>query len=222
MKRVQLMLCSIFPLFVFGQNQPGKSPEHFIPAGYGLEDKVSGDLNKDGLADCVLLIRATDITQFVTGENGEKIDRNRRGLVVLFKKKDGYRLVLENKTCFLSANEEGGVYYPPELSILIKHGKLIVYYAHGRYGYWSYSFRNNTEGFELVGYDAREDRGPVVERIVSINFLTGKKFEKVNTNENAIGGDEIFRSNWSVIPAATPIYLSGIDDFNELDVTDDR
>ncbi len=222
MKRVQLMLCSIFPLFVFGQSQPGKSPEHFIPVGHLLEAKVTGDLNKDGLADCVLLIRATDTSKFVIGENGEKIDRNRRGLVVLFKRKEGYTQVLENRTCFLSANEDGGVYYPPELSILIKAGKLIIYYDHGRYGYWYYSFRNNATGFELTGYDASENRGPVVERTVSINFLARKKFEKVNTNANAIGGDEVFRSSWKSIPTAKPIYLSGIDDFSELEMTGDR
>ena len=29
----------------------------FIPKGYKLFEKISGDLNKDGLEDCVLIIR---------------------------------------------------------------------------------------------------------------------------------------------------------------------
>ena len=37
----------------------------FIPKGYKLFEKISGDLNKDGLDDCVLIIKATRKDGFV-------------------------------------------------------------------------------------------------------------------------------------------------------------
>ena len=37
-----------------------------------------------------------------------------------------------------SLNEDGGVYYPPELAVEIKIAELKFLYGHGRYGYWEY------------------------------------------------------------------------------------
>ena len=95
---------------------------------------------------------------------------------------------------------------------------MYVHYGHGRYGYWEYCFRHQNSDFELIGYDASRG-GAVIERETSINFLTKKKHEKINTNDNAEGGDEVFKENWKKINVVKLIKLSQIKDFDELDMT---
>ena len=193
-----------------------KKPEDFLPTGYTVFDKMHGDLNKDGLDDCILIIKGTDKENIVEDESHGKLDRNRRGILILMNNKDNYELAVKNTNCFSSENEDGGVYYPPELSVEIKKGKLFVHYSHGRYGYWHYMFRFNNNDFELIGYDASDNYGPVVNREVSINYLTKKKSVKVNVNENAEAGDEVFEETWEDIKIEKPIKLSEVKDFDEL------
>lgn len=192
----------------------------FIPKGYCIYDKTYGDLNKDGIADCIVIIKKQDIANIIVDETRGKLDRNRRGIILLLKQEDGYTLVTKNYNCFSSENEEGGVYYAPELNIDTKKSNLIISYSHGRYGYWSYTFRLNQSDFELIGYDASENRGPVVNRETSINFLTKKKLERINVNERADSGEEVFEEKWQQIELNQPIKLSEINDFDELDVNE--
>ncbi|MGC4059180.1 MAG: hypothetical protein QM743_13840 [Chitinophagaceae bacterium] len=197
---------------------PAQKLSDFVPEGYVLFDSVMGDLNKDNVRDYALIIKGTQQSQFVKSDQGEMIDRNRRGLVILFGSANGYHEVLSNKECFSSENEDGGVYFAPELSVEISKGNLVVGYAHGRYGFWSYTFRYQEPDFELIGFDASDNRGPVVETETSINFLTGKKQVKVNTNENAEGEDEVFKETWSSIKSKEKIRLSKVEDFDSLEL----
>ncbi len=193
----------------------------FFPKGYRSFEKVYGDLNKDGLEDCVIIIKGTDKKNIIKDEYRGELDRNRRGIIVLFSKNDSYELAVKNYDCFSSENEDGGVYYAPELSIEVKKGKLYIHYAHGRYGYWKYTFRYQNSDFELIGYDSSDHSGPVVNAETSINYLTKNKIIKANTNVNAEGGDEAFKEIVTRINVGKLIRLSEIKDFDELDVSDE-
>ena len=193
------------------------NPTAFIPAGYVLFSETDGDLNKDGVSDKVLLVKATDMGAFVVNDFGERVDRNRRGIIILFKKGNQYELALKNLNCFSSENEDGGVYYAPELSLEIGKGNLYVNYAHGRYGYWKYTFRYRNSDFYLIGYDNSEG-GAVVEQETSINFLSKKKQMKVNVNENAEGGDEVFEETWTNIVVTKLMKLREVKDFDNLEL----
>ena len=217
MKKILLIL-PLFLLTILSCKAQDKEPSDFIPKGYAEFKKYSGDLNKDGLEDCVLIIKKTDSTNVVMNRFDKKVDRNRRGIIVLFKNANGYELADKNLECFSSENEDGGVYFAPELWIEIKDNKLYIHYGHGRYGYWKYTFRFQKSNFELIGYDSSSNRGPVTNRETTINFLTKKKLTKENTNENAEGGDEIFKENWNDIEIDNLIKLSEIKDFDELDM----
>jgi hypothetical protein len=195
-----------------------QNPADFLPKEYVLFQKVNGDLNKDGIDDCVLIIKGTDKNQIITDEYRGHLDRNRRGIIVLFNKNGLYELAVKNYNCFSSENEDGGVYFAPELSVEIKKGNLYVHYGHGRYGYWKYTFSFQNLDFELIGYDQSDNSGPIINSETSINFLSKKKQEKVNTNENADGGDEVFEETWKNITANRLIKLSEIKDFDELDM----
>lgn len=190
----------------------------FITEGYAIFEKSFGDLNKDGVKDCILIIKKVDPKNIVNDENRGKLDRNRRGIIVLFKADEGYQLASENYSCFSSENEEGGVYYAPELMVYEEKGNLNIHYAHGRYGYWKYTFRYQNSDFELIGYDNSSNTGPVVNSTTSINFSTKKMLTQENTNEAADSGEEVFEKKWTNIKIDKLYKLSEIKDFDELEM----
>ncbi|TDP85715.1 hypothetical protein EV672_10264 [Aquabacterium commune] len=189
-----------------------------VPGTYRTVETIRGDLNKDGHEDVVLLVKATDQKMVVTGDDGKPLDRNRRGLIIAFKKGPSYDVVLSNLQCFSSENEDGGVYFPPELEVRIDKGNFYIGYSHGRYGHWRYNFRYQNAGFELIGYDSSSHHGPVVERALSVNILANKVVRRVNTNHAAQGGDERFKEIRSTIQRPKTIRLGDIPDFDELSV----
>ena len=191
--------------------------EDFIPKGYVLYDKVFGDLNKNNQEDCILIIKGTNKENIVKNRFDEVVDRNRRGIVILFKTENGYQKNTENLDCFYSENEDGGVYYAPELSFEVKRGNLVVYYTHGRYGWWKYTFRFQDSKFKLIGYDV-SNGGAVTNSETSINFLTKKRLVRENINEEAEGNDEVFKETWSKIKIDKLLNLSEIKDFEDLDM----
>lgn len=213
-----LQILGFLLLIVFNCKAQNNALSNFIPKGYTLFEKYFGDLNKDGVKDCVLIIKKTDTANIVTNRFNKKVDRNRRGIMVLFKNKKGYQLADKNLNCFSSENEDGGVYFPPELWIEIRNNKLYVHYGHGRYGYWKYTFRFQNSNLELIGYDSSSNRGPITIKETSINFLTRKKLIKKNINTNDNGGEENFKETWSKIEIENLIKLSEIKNFDELEM----
>lgn len=186
-----------------------------IPAKYTLFEAIKGDLNKDGQADLVVIVKATDPKKWVDHEYRGKLDRNRRGIIVFLNEKNTYKKVMENLSAFSSENEEGGVYYAPELWVEVKKNNLYVHYGHGRYGWWGYTFRLDGHDLRLIGYDLSNNHGPYVQSETSVNFITSKKVIRQNTNEDP-EGDPKFKERWSKVNTQ-PIYLSKIKDFDELD-----
>lgn len=212
-------ILKIFPFLLVSMlycNAQNNLLSDFIPKGYTEYETYFGDLNKDGKEDCVVVIKKTNPDNIITNRFDDIVDRNRRGIIVLFKNGEGYKLVDKNYDCFSSENEDGGVYFPPELQIEIKNEKLYIAYYHGRYGHWEYTFRFQNSNFELIGYDSNSNFGPRINEITSINFLSKKKLIKENINENDEGGDEEFKETWSNIKIDNLIKLSEIKDFDGL------
>ena len=216
MKGIFLIIVSILCANYNSQAQ-SEEVEDFIPDGYVLFEKKFGDLNKDKQEDCILIIKGTNKDKIVLNEYGEMVDRNRRGIIILFKNKNGYQKATENINCFSSENEDGGIYFPPDLIIGVERGNLSIHYGHGRYGFWRYTFRYQQSDFKLIGYD-EQNGGAVIKSELSLNFLTKKKLVKENTNENAIGGDEVFKESWSKIEINRLLSLSEIKDFDDVDM----
>ncbi len=201
----------------FGQAAPKttKSPTEFVPAGYVVSEKIQGDLNKDNQADYVFIIKETKRANFVKNKFGDEVDRNRRGIIIAFRKNNQYELVLENRDCFSSENEDGGVYFAPDLIVSINKGNLLVHYAHGRYGYWTYNFRYQNSDFELIGYDSSQNHGPLIERSTSINLMTRKILIRENINQDAEGGGEKFKEIWKKFTLSKSIKLREIANFDD-------
>ncbi len=202
----------------FSKNSTNKT-DFNLPKGYKLFDKIQGDLNGDGLDDYVLIIKGTAKENIVVNRFDEEVDRNRRGVLVYLTNNDKTSLATKNLNCFSSENEDGGVYFPPELSITIENGKLYMYYGHGRYGYWKYTFRYQNTDFELIGYDSSATYGSIVNQETNINFLTKKKLIRENVNQNTEdSGYEIFEETWEEIEVKNLHSLSKIKDFDSLDI----
>ena len=214
-----ILILSITVLFVqAGQRQ---SLYDFLPQGYLVFEKIYGDLNDDGMDDCVIIIKGTDKSKIVHDKYRGKLDLNRRGIIVLIYKKDHYELALRNEDCFSSESEDGGAYFAPELTVNIKKENLNINYSHGRYGYWTYVFRFQDSDLKLIGYDKSINNGPIVNKEISINFLTKKKIVKENTNENSQGEDEVFHITKSKISTKELIKLSDIIDFDKLRISEE-
>lgn len=205
-----------------GQIAPrvAKVAHEFVPPGYVVVETIRGDLNQDQQVDVVLIIKATSKNNLVQHESRGLLDRNRRGLVVAFKKGDRYELALENRHCFSSENEDGGVYFPPDLNVLVQKGNLRLHYAHGRYGSWTYTFRYQNSDFELIGFDNSENDGPVVHRLVSINFLTKKMLVRDNVTvvEKRASSPNKFKDTSKTFVFPQLIQLRSVSDVDELDV----
>lgn len=194
-----------------------ETPTDFLPKGYTLFETIEGDLNKDGLTDLVYIIKATDKNRIIKDKHNKQLDQNRRGIIVVFQKSSHYELAVKNYDCFSSENEDGGVYFPPDLVVEIKDNTLLIHYGHGRYGYWEYSFQYKDSDFELISY-VSSDGGPVTKSETNIDFVSKKKQVKVNTNANAVGGDEVFKASSETINSDKLIKLSEIKDFVALRV----
>ncbi len=194
------------------------NPEDFIPESFKLFEELKGDLNEDGREDVVLIIKGTNPTKVIEDEYRGELDRNRRGIIILINQDDGYEMVLRNDHCFSSENEDGGVYFPPELEPYIEDNKLYFHYGHGRYGHWKYTFRFQEGAFKLIGYDSYIHQGPTVLSEHSYNFLTRKKLTKTNTDPYSEDPDNpTFEEEWSDLPEWDLMLLSEIKDFDDLD-----
>ena len=187
----------------------------YIPQSFVLYKELKGDLNKDAKVDLVLIVKSTDPKMHEANQFGEQVDRNRRGIIVLLYDDGKYKKVMQNLAAFSSENEDGGVYFAPELVPSIEKGLLKIHYAHGRYGYWSYSFRLEGQDLRLIGYDDSSNHGPYIDNQTSINFLSQKKLYRDNINKNNDDAEPRFKESWRRIHAA-PIYLSQIHDFDQL------
>lgn len=113
-----------------------KDENIFMFDDYRVMEVVQGSLTDQKREDLVLLVKATDSEGFQPDQwNKNIVDKNRRGLVIFLKTDNGYQKILENKDFLASENEDGGVYFPPELTINLDKGLLYFNYSHGRYGH---------------------------------------------------------------------------------------
>lgn len=154
----------------------------FIPNGYKLIKKIYGDLNKDGYRDCVLLIKATRKDHIKTDSDGNVIDRNRKGLVVLFYKKGTYQLASKNLNFLMPDKGYKDGNPSDSLSVNIRDGKLYIFYNEKDIGDKSFCFRYQGTDLVLIGADFSFTYGEELPlTIESYNFLT-----RVSSHENQI------------------------------------
>lgn len=214
-----------FPLCLAALAQPvvagvPDAAVRFVPKGWIGEAVATGDLNGDGRADTVLIVRQNDPARRITndGLGASLLDTNPRRLLVLADK--GGRLELaassdtlippagsEDNACLADPMEEGG--------IAIGRGALRVsmqnWLSCGSYGVTNRSYTLRLEGkrLRLIGYDRLDfSRSSGEGERLSVNYLTGR-FSK--TTGLVIVGDQPDRPKtvWRRF-SSPPVHADGL------------
>jgi hypothetical protein len=95
-----------------------------------IVDKKNQELYEQ-IDDYVIIIKAINKKNIIIDKHRGELDRNRRGIIVLLYENGVYKQFLKNANCFSSENEDGGVYFQPELYISIEKGKLFFFNTRG-------------------------------------------------------------------------------------------
>ncbi len=165
--------------------------QSFIPKGWIVLQKATGDLNKDNQQDLALVIQDTDKKNIlINHELGvDTLDANPRSLMVFFKDSlaGGYHLVTKNDSFILKHDDP--VMDDPFAGLEIIKGSLKLsfrlWYSAGS---WyttgaSYLFRYQNKDFTLIGAETNTfHRATGESTACSVNFLT-KKYSITTGNE---------------------------------------
>ena len=155
----------------------------FVPPGWVIEKQLSGNFNRDGRADALLLLRMAD------ADNSAVHVSTPRVLAVLLGTRNGYELSASNGRLVpqVDLNSQEDPMADGELSV--RPGgfdiKLGMSAGIGSYlgAVLNYRFRHQNGCFRLIGYDRLEThRATLDTRDLSVNFLTGAV---VHTTGNA-------------------------------------
>jgi hypothetical protein len=149
----------------------------FVPAGWAIVASKRGDLNGDGAADLVLLLRMRDAANIVAvplGDGTEPLDTNPHMLAVAFAEpRGGYRLAVSNHGLFPRQTWPWTGEDPlGEDTIGVDRGVLRVDFGHLR-GASGFRFRWQAGAMRLIGYESSGAAAGCVHR-VSINYSTGR------------------------------------------------
>jgi hypothetical protein len=192
----------------------------FVPSGWILEAQASGDLNRDGNADLVLVIRQNNPANVIEDFEGlgeKPFDTNPRILAIAFwdKPSGHYNLQLENHTLIPRRTEPAAEDpFNKESGIAIVRGgfqvRLSWFMTAGGWETFNaaYTFRYDAGRFELIGYDRDTvHRGSGETRAVSINYLTGK----VKTTTGHMSRDAV-KTRWRTLPQKLSPAIESIGD----------
>ena len=197
-----MCLCSIFfvlPAVAFTQEDrvvidksqlplEANAATDFVPTGWDIAARASGDLNGDSVPDLALTL----IQEKRAGSSEDAVNDRQRALVILFKGTDGklHRAAVADR--LLQCTACGGAFYgvvEAPADVKIEKGVLIVNQDHGSRNVTEQTFRfryqPGIKRLVLIGLDVVDrDRatGTVVQE--STNFLTGRKMvTRIEQNE---------------------------------------
>jgi hypothetical protein len=177
----------LLPPFCFGQ-EPSRieksripaeadSIERFVPAGWKIEEQVTGDLNGDSVPDY-----AVKLVEDKPAKDSDDIATERqRALVIVLQQQGGKlsRAAVADK--LLQCTRCGGAFYGVSESpanVQIEKGVIVVDQDHGSRNltntYYRFRYDAGSRQFVLIGFDyADADRATAQVISESTNYLTG-------------------------------------------------
>lgn len=194
----------------------------FVPAGWSLERQARGDLDADGQADLLMVMRQGDAANVLhnDGLGVETFDTNPRLLAVAFAAAGCYRLALQDHALIpLPDSPVMDDYLDGADSIGIARGGFFVtLHQWASAGSWStsntrFSFRYQQGCFRLIGYDddwTHRGSGETVN--TSVNFLT----RKARIDTGSIENDTV-ETRWETLAPGKPPCLAEVGNGFEFD-----
>jgi hypothetical protein len=172
-----------------GIPRKGKEIADFVPRGWKIEARVSGDLNRDSLPDYAL-----KLVEDKPAANGDVPNERRRVLIVLLRTGEGKLARAAVTDRLLQCTTCGGAFYgvvEAPANVAIKNGVLIVDQDHGSREVTALTYRfryePNAGRFALIGFDiATVDRATGVEVSESTNYLTGARITTRRSGAKAV------------------------------------
>ncbi len=95
LKKTLLCSCSLLAFSLTANANALTQPNQHIPEGYKLFEKITGDLNNDGIEDVVLLVKATKKSAWAKDQFDKMmVDKNRRGLMIFLSQKPASKVAM--------------------------------------------------------------------------------------------------------------------------------
>lgn len=190
--------------------QSAQTCDAFAPVAWEVMATASGDLNADGIPDCVAVMKGTD-RRFIHKNEGlgsDEFDTNARILAVAFAEGDGgFRLHVQNNSFIISAGAP--TLTEPFQEVTVEKGILTFlfeeFYSAGSWsmGNQKYKFRYQNNEMTLIGVDqtsVKRNTGDSVTR--SYNLSTGRM--TVETGHiSSVGKGRLERRKFRVRPLPT-------------------
>jgi hypothetical protein len=189
----------------------GKSPEAFVPSGWKIEEKIVGDLDRNGDDDAVL-----DLIQDLPAESGDSPNARSRALVALIRGKDGTYHRKGASAGILCCTTCGGTLSDPSGSgglVKIEKGIIVVSQMAGSREMTTTTQRFRYDpaagAFILIGLDvANNDRLTGEWSLVSTNYLTGAQASESHRTDKK--GNDVLRSKSTRKVAKTQRHLESV------------
>ena len=113
-----------------------------FPKGYTLLSQASGDLNKDGIDEKVVVLN-----------NGIVSDFGEERTILIFKVDNGAWKMWERSTGAILSSDSGGMMGDPFQSIAVENGAIVINHFGGSSSKWdlTHRFRYQNDNWELIG-----------------------------------------------------------------------
>lgn len=181
----------------------GKNLQSFVPSMWFVRDSVSGDFNRDGFKDYVIVLAPK------MEEEASEYECN-RPILILQRTKEGYNLSSYTRNGVL-CKQCGGVWGDPYAGMSMKNSVLEINHYAGSNWRWGINttFRFQKNQWHLIGYSYQsyfiagecEDVGSAAFNQYEANFSTNKA-HIVNTKDDAC---EPYRDVWKVFAKRAPV-----------------
>lgn len=195
MKKAVLLLYLVFPLGT------AFSQQIHVPKNFALIEKISGDLDKDGINELVMAFDIQKVEKEVPNEVKEPTEENEavfEGVpreLRIYKKKDKQWVLWQKSNQALFGSRDGGMMGDPFEEMKIENGVLLISQSGGSSWKWSQTdkYRYQDGEFLLIGYTSTAGKICEYWKNVDFNLLSGKMIvemeyencEEENTTQEA-------------------------------------